>query len=310
MEGLRAFRLLAHIARPQFLIPGALLYTFGALLAVLSGAAFAWPQLLLGYAIVLPAQLSVSYSNDYYDAALDAQGTPTPFTGGSGVLVAHPELRQAARRIAVGLIFCSVTVAALFAVRYTMPVGFLGFVVACNLLGWFYTAPPLRLAYRGLGEPANAAMAGLLPLAGYLALGGQDARGLALLVVPLTLYGLAFIIGVSIPDMEVDRLGGKRTWVARRGRRWGFAAVGAALLGGTICVLLLHAFRGALYGLDARIMAALSLPPLIAGATGWLLRPTDRAAATRLVNAAMICLAAFNIAIVAYAFTVAASAAR
>jgi 1,4-dihydroxy-2-naphthoate octaprenyltransferase len=37
-----------------------------------------------------------------------------------------------------------------------------------NLVGWFYSAPPLRLAYRGLGEFSTAATVGfLVPAMGY-----------------------------------------------------------------------------------------------------------------------------------------------
>jgi len=49
-------------------------------------------------------------------------------------------------------------------------------------------------------------------------------------MIPLTLYGLAFIISVEILDMEADRLGDKKTWVARKGRRFGFTAIGLLVL--------------------------------------------------------------------------------
>ena len=78
-----------------------------------------------------------------------------------------------------------------------------------NLLGWFYAAPPFRLAYRGLGELSTAISAGILiPGMGYLAQrGALDSLGL-LFAIPLMLYGLGFILAVEIPDESPDRIGG------------------------------------------------------------------------------------------------------
>ena len=85
---------LLRVGRPQFLISGLALFVFGALLAVLLGAPFFLSRLILGYLVILPAQLSVHYSNDYFDVAVDRLGGATPFSGGSGVLLEHPELRK------------------------------------------------------------------------------------------------------------------------------------------------------------------------------------------------------------------------
>jgi len=62
-------RSLLRLARPHFPVAGLLLFVFGAMWAVLWGAPFSLPRLLLGYLIVLPAHLSVSFSNDYFDSA-------------------------------------------------------------------------------------------------------------------------------------------------------------------------------------------------------------------------------------------------
>ena len=35
---------------------------------------------------------------------------------------------------------------------FSLPFLFLVFVIVGNIVGWFYSAPPLRLVYRGLGE--------------------------------------------------------------------------------------------------------------------------------------------------------------
>jgi len=287
---------LLRVARPQFLIASVALFTLGALWAVLLGVPLAVLRLLLGYLIVLPAHISISYSNDYFDADADRFARPTLFSGGSGILVKEPALRKPARMVALALIACSLVLALLFMFLYAYPLWFLGYVLASNLLGWYYAAPPLRLSYRGLGEMATAVSSGLLiPGMGYLAAGGSpDARAL-LLAIPLIVYGLAFIVAVEIPDEEADRAGHKLTWVARRGRNFGFAAIGWAVAIATAYFVGLAALGAPPRLVDFRLLSGLSLLPLGAGVWGLLAKPVERFQALRLAYAVVFTLATFFI---------------
>jgi 1,4-dihydroxy-2-naphthoate octaprenyltransferase len=163
-------------------------------------------------------------------------------------------------------------------------------------LGWFYSAPPLKLAYRGLGELAMIFCIGLLiPGLGYLVPSGNIDQDGFLFIVPLMLYGLAFILSVENPDMESDRLGNKRNWVARKGRSFGFTVTGAALLLATAFFLCFPWLTSRTYPLDFRILGSLSLLPLGAGCIGLLKRPLEKLPATRVVYGIMSALAAFCI---------------
>jgi 1,4-dihydroxy-2-naphthoate octaprenyltransferase len=285
---------LMRLARPHFLLAGLALFVFGASWAILLGAPFSLPRLLLGYLILLAAHLSVSYSNDYFDVEVDRHGSPALFSGGSGVLVDHPELRRPARWIALALIGCSLAMGVLFLAAYSVPPWFLGYVLIGNLLGWFYSAPPSRLAYRGLGELATAVTAGLLaPGMGYLVTRGYLDREWLPFALPLMLYGLAFILSVEIPDEEADRLGSKRTAIVRKGRRFGFTAIGVLLFLATGYFFCFAWLRSRPYPLDFRVPGALSLLPLGAGVVGALKRPAQRQPATRMVNAILIILTVF-----------------
>ncbi len=174
----------------------------------------------------------------------DRLGSPTFFSGGTGTLVKHPELRRPALWYSIALIFCSLLLGIVFLIQYSYPIWFLGLVMAGNLLGWIYSAPPLRLAYHGLGEVCTAFIAGcLIPGMGYMVAKGYVNSDGLLLMIPLVLFSLAFILAVEIPDMEADRLGHKKTWVAQRGRGFGFTAIGASLLTATVfflCFPYLH----------------------------------------------------------------------
>ena len=282
------------LARPQFLLASLVLYTLGAAWALILGAEPELLRLLWGYSIVFTAQLSVSFSNDYFDVESDRFGNPSTFAGGSGILVKNPDLKVFARRAAVTLILLSLFLGFLFTVNYAYPLWFFGLIVIGNLLGWFYAAPPIRLAYRGLGEISTSITAGaFLPGMGYLAATGTfDGNGL-IFMIPLLLIGLAFILSVEIPDMEADHLGGKKTWVARWGRAFGFRAAGILLLAAAGYFFLVSAIAVYPLPVNFRILGFFSLLPLCAAWIGIVRRPEGKQESTFIVNTIIGAMIAF-----------------
>jgi 1,4-dihydroxy-2-naphthoate polyprenyltransferase len=291
------------VARPQFLIVGLALFMLGALWAILLGAFFSPFQLLFGYLIILPAQLSVHFSNDYFDIASDRPGGATLISGGGGVLLEYPELREPAKWIAITFIVLSIGMGIVFMWTYSFPFRMIGFVILGNLAGWFYSAPPIRLSHRGFGELCYAFIAGfLIPSMGYLVMKGTlDLDGI-FFVIPLTLYGLASILSVEIPDMEDDRLSNKRTWVARFGRNFGFISVGWLLLVATSYFFIFHRFYVKQIPVDFWVLGLLSLLPLGVGIFGMVKVPIDREPATRIATWIVIMLAIFSIFVDSYLF--------
>jgi 1,4-dihydroxy-2-naphthoate octaprenyltransferase len=281
--------LILRLGRMHFLLPGALLYIMGALLAELAGAPLSVSRLVFGYMVFMPAHLSVSYSNDYHDAESDGYGSPTPFSGGSGVLVHYPHLRPAAKRLALGLIAASFALGVLFVIAYSFPAWLLVYLALGNLLGWFYAASPLRLSYRGLGEVSTAFTVGLLiPALGYMMIRGHAGPPLGMVIPGSLLCGIAFILAVQIPDLEADRLAQKHTFVSRVGRRVAFAGVGTALSLATVWLLTMPEVR-------LRPLGLFCLLPALTGMWGALCRPVERDAATRLVNLTLTALIIFLI---------------
>lgn len=275
----RALRDFIRLGRFPFLLSGFIPFTAAALLAFLLGARFTPAQFLVGYAAMAAAHLSVHYSNDYFDADADRFVETTPISGGSGVLAANPGLRPAALSAAVALMAVSVLIGYLFVTVYDYPVVFLAFGVAGNLLGWFYTAPPLALAYRNLGEVTNMITFGLLmPGAGYFVAAGTLDLAFFAFALPLSLYGLVFITSVEIPDMEGDIAGGKRTLVVRKGRVYGFAVIALAAVSAT-AALVVFALTGFFAPVDFRPVALFSLVPLGIAVWGFSHRCAERACA-------------------------------
>jgi 1,4-dihydroxy-2-naphthoate polyprenyltransferase len=201
---------LLKLGRFHFLGAGFFFFTAGALLAVLINVPFSLERYILGYLVVLPAHLSVSYSNDYFDVEVDKYGEPTLFTGGSGILVKHPHLRPLARKIALALITISVTLALFFTIYYQVPL-FLILSFMGIFLAWYYSAPPLQLSYRGWGELAMVVSGFLIPCLGFLALAGFLNLQIILFTLPAMCYQVVFIMSVEIPDLETDQKGHKHT---------------------------------------------------------------------------------------------------
>lgn len=291
------------LARPQFLVAGLALFLFGAFIAVLSGSPFSWGRLIFGCLIVLPAQLSVNFGNDYFDVVSDQLDSGTFISGGSGILLQHPELRPTVKWIITGLIVFSLMMGVIFQQLYAYPLWTLGFVVLGNLLGWTYSAPPLRLLERGLGEICFVCVIGiLLPTMGYLTLRGALDSVVSLFLVPLICYAFVFIFSVEIPDLEADLIGGKHNWITRLGRRFGFIAVAFFLMIATGWFFLAPRFYRTQTSIDFRIIGGLSLLPLLPGLWGMLRRPAERPLATQITTVIVIALTIFAVAMDVYLF--------
>lgn len=286
---------LLKVARPQFLVGGLTIYLLGALWAILLGAKVSPVPLVLGILAVLSSQLSVHFSNDYFDVESDRPGSETFISGGAGVLVEHPELREPARRIAIGLILFSLFLGVLLTWLYSYPALVPGAILVGNLLGWFYSAPPLRLAASGWGAFCYPLISGfIVPSLGYLLMRGELDRAGLFFTIPLVLYGFVTVLTVQIPDMEVDRLSAKRTWVARWGRPFGFIAVGLLLLAATSYFFLYPQLSPRPIPADLQVLGLFSLFPLGFGLWGAWKRPAERRPATRIATAIMLALAGFG----------------
>lgn len=278
------------LGRLKFLIGGFILFSFGSLLALLSNAKFILQKFLLGYAILFMAQLSVSYSNDYFDVDVDRYNIPTAFSGGSGILQENPELREFARWFAITLMGISVILGIIFTVLFSYSVLFLIFVIFGNLLGWYYTAPPLKLVYRRYSEIVTVIINLIIPAMGYFVLKGGFDTLFLIFILPLTLYGVDFIVNVEIPDMEGDRIGNKNTLVVRRGRRFSFIVIAFSLFLTTLYFLILSAINLSPILIDFRLITLFSLLPLSLGFLGLVKRSIDRDLATRLVGSNLLSL--------------------
>ena len=285
---------LLRVARPQFLVSGLAVFVFGAAWAVLEGAPFDVHRIVAAYVVLLPAHLSVSYSNDAFDLEADRFGRPTLISGGSGVLVRRPNLRRVTLWIAFLLHATSLVGGLVFQLMYADSWALFGFVLIGNALAWWYTAPPLQLVYRGFGEIGLAlSIGGLIPGYGLLAAGGSLKLETLWLGLALVLFGLAFVLAVQIPDLEADRLGGKRTWVVQHGRRPAFRLMTLALALATLVLFSTPAWARAGSTVDTGVLGLLSLLPIGVSALALSWHLEERRTSTLAAHAILFALVAF-----------------
>lgn len=255
-------RLVARLAgwvkalRLQFYPMTLAAYTVGALGATALGAT--WDPLLFwfGYAVLFFAEAATVFTNEWFDFESDRRNAHFgPFNGGSRVLV-NGELSFGELR--VGIVACLMVALAcaglLLDRAASLPlVTVLG---ATLVLGLGYTAPPLKLAWRGLGElDVGLTHSLVVILFGHLLQGGAWSDPFPWLVsAPLFVAVLPAIILSGVPDLAADREAGKATLVLRLGapRAMLLAAVLAVTAAGLVLLLKdLPALRGSFVGLLA-----------------------------------------------------------
>lgn len=284
-------RTLLQMTRPGFLT----ITVVGCLLGTAIAAACGYgPDLATAGATTLLACLAHAAGNvlnDYEDARNGADEANTgglhPFTGGARLIQNRVVTAQQTRDLFRLLAFLLVAFGLLLAVKTT------GWVIVLGLAGllllWSYSAPPLALMSRGLGEPVIALVWALVVI------GADAVQRHTVFIIPAVTsvsFGLlaANILLVNgLPDAASDAQVGKGTLAVRLGPR-GVAL--AYLLVGVAAHLWLAAGVWLLYQPEPAIWGLLSAPlTLAAAALLWQRAATPQ----RLRPAIALTIAAANV---------------
>ncbi|MGZ7048991.1 MAG: prenyltransferase [Methanobacterium sp.] len=278
------------MGRPHVLVGNFLLFTMGALLAVLLNAQFNIIQFILGYSILFTAHLSVHYSNDYFDFEADHYNIPNSISKGRGILVENPDLKEFSIRFSIFLMALSLALAAFFTFIFNYTLNFFLFFLFGNLLAWFYTAPPIKLVYRRLGEIANIIAVIIFLGAGYFTLMGTLDLPFFVFSIPVIFLQIIFINCFEIPDMESDKLGGKITWIVSWGREFGFKLIAISAILTTISFFMISFTNLFPASINFQILTLISLIGLGIALFGLYKKPVDRKSATELASKIVACL--------------------
>jgi len=258
------------IIRFHIVVGGALAFLLGALLALAGGGSFDTMRFILGYAVVLLGDLSTHYSNDYFDVEVDKHIEKKKLFAGSGILVNNPNLRSLSRCLSLSLLAFSIILAVGLVLFLDVPTEFFVVILGADLVGWFYSAPPLRLTSRGVGELAVACVTGFaIPGLGYLTVRSQFDPLFVYCALPFVMYGLMLSLSLEAPDVEIDRKGGKRNLVVRKGTRLVFLFVFALSILAALAFFVYDWF--VTYSIvDFGFVFLFSLVPLAAGLLGFV----------------------------------------
>lgn len=172
---------------------------------------------------MVSAQAAVNLINDYFDdrSGLDAdpEFAKTVFPLGSRVI---QQGRLSPRGVLLYALVCGVVAVVCGGLLDRRHDGHVVVWVALagGLLGYFYTAPPLQIAYRGAGEPVTFLLFG--PLAGlgsYYAQTGVFDASAALLATIVGVLAMAILFLHHFPQHDADKKHGKMTPIVRLGPR-------------------------------------------------------------------------------------------
>jgi 1,4-dihydroxy-2-naphthoate octaprenyltransferase len=187
-------------------------------------AGFVWNTGLFALTLVavLLIHIASNLANEYHDhrSAADLRSSHRGgLSGGSGLIQAGA---LPARAFLAGAVVCYAVAACIgIALEVVLPgnvvlvLGILGI-----LGGYFYTAPPLKLSYRGLGEVVVALLFGVLPVVGAYFVQARTVSWQAVVAsLPLS-FAVVLVLWVNeIADAESDVAAGKLTMAARMGSR-------------------------------------------------------------------------------------------
>jgi 1,4-dihydroxy-2-naphthoate octaprenyltransferase len=237
-----------------FLYAGLLPYLLGAAWAYAVAGTFDAALFWSGLGGVVLAVIGVESFNEYFDAQM---GTDRVFNPEE-----LPPMSDWVLWLGVAAFAGALAVGIYLTYRGGWPI--LAFAVLGGLAAIFYVAPPIRWAYRGLGETVIALSYGPWMVLGslYLHTGSVSWGALWASLVPGLLI-MALAVVNAIPDYHQDRLVGKRNLVVRLGRRRGvwlylsLAAIGLAVaVAGVIAGVFPLACLGALLALPLLVQSA------------------------------------------------------
>jgi 1,4-dihydroxy-2-naphthoate polyprenyltransferase len=197
-----------RLARLRFLLYNVLPVGLGVAVSVHQGHPLSLRWYAVAQLFAWTVHVMTHYCNEYFDLEADrANVYHTPWTGGSRALVDG----LVAPVVSLGTAFVLWAAATLLiAVMPTWPVRLLA--VGTVALAWFYTAPPLRLNYRGLGEVTVAVILnGLWPVIAVALQAGSVPPVLLAVLAPTAILQAVRMMVMNLGDRRSDASVGKYT---------------------------------------------------------------------------------------------------
>ncbi len=212
MDGRTLIWALFGMGRPIILLGVLMVHGAGVAMAFAGGYPLNASALAWGFVALFFVGLSVNYVNEYADYETDALTVKTRYSGGSGVLPSGRAPRRLALQAGWAALLLGLLIAVGGALAGVLPLPAVVVLILGGFGGWMYSLPPLKLAWNGLAETANAVLGGVvLPLYGYALLAGRLDWQVAAAFTPYALLIFNTAMATTWPDREADARVGKRT---------------------------------------------------------------------------------------------------
>ncbi len=211
-----------QIADPKIWIASTIPMTVGGAIAYAHLGTFHWSWFLLGCAAIYMLEIGKNAINEYIDylSGVDTFVTPdkrTPFSGGKKTIIDGKLTLQ--ENLVIGIITVALGCLLGLIIVFVREFNILWIGLAGVFFALFYSLPPLKLAYRGLGELVVGFTFGPLITSGtYLVQAHTISFEVVLASVPLG-FLIANVLWINqYPDYEADFKGGKMNGVVRMGK--------------------------------------------------------------------------------------------
>lgn len=195
----------------------------GLLMALRDGHTFSFLHFSLALLGIWAFHIGTNLINDYYDYLFKTDvinKVQTPFSGGTRVIIDGLLRAESVKNIAIVSFIVGFIPLLILSYKIGFPI-FLLAVTGC-LSGYFYSAPPFKFAYRGLGELFIGLNFGPFILATSYFSQAQAISTDALIVsVVMGLFSAAIITVNEFPDYEADKETGKNNLIVRWGLNGG-----------------------------------------------------------------------------------------
>jgi 1,4-dihydroxy-2-naphthoate octaprenyltransferase len=206
--------------RPNFLAASVAPVLVGSSLAYTITGSFNFGFFILAMLAIMALHAGANLANDYFDHLSRndwINKNVTPFSGG-GRSIQKGMLSPKAVLITALVLLATGSAIGLIIVILSKSIFILILGIIGLLGGFFYTAPPIKLGYRSVGEIVIALLFGLLPVFGsyYLQTGIIDIIPL----LPAAIVGILIFLIIFInefPDLAADSSVNKKTLIVRFG---------------------------------------------------------------------------------------------
>ncbi|NLI61757.1 MAG: prenyltransferase [Clostridiales bacterium] len=223
-----------QIADPKIWVASTIPMLVGAALSYGITGRFSLPWFLLSLVGIYFIEIGKNSSNEYvdYKTGVDRNIAPenrTPFSGGKKTIVQGKLSLDEVLYIAIGtfLLACGIgLIIVIFREPKILWVGILGVFISI-----FYSVPPFKFAYTGLGEFAVGLTFGpLVTLGMYMVMSGSFDYRVMIVGLPIG-FLISNVLWINqYPDYEADKEGNKKNWVVRMGKEKGIVVYGLLFL--------------------------------------------------------------------------------